>query len=419
MANTIPPMGNNNDPFQDLYKQLARMSLTSTGAMNNFRGGQIYAVPMSAPSNPFHDGQRVALISGGGARQDPEYNPIWGKDGNYIAGTVRVARRNNEVVIHFDDGRENMFHLEHCQIVLLEDAPAPKMFKVLKLNTTPLEALVIAEKTRDEIIAVLKQHQNADKIFKEWGLGEVLEYGKGMTFMFYGPPGTGKTWGATCIAKALGTTLLTISAAEIQSSEPGGANRSIQNAFSTAREKGQVLFIDECDSLIANRAHLGMILSSEVNTLLTEIEKCEGVVILATNMIGNMDRALERRISMIVEFPMPDFENRIKIWKKLIPQKFPMGEDVKIEDLAKEEFSGGQIKNVILQAARLAVSGDSKVVALIHFKTAIDRLLSSRGVMGTDSRYDQRRHGVDVGVSSGTVSKFLERGLEEGTEKGV
>jgi AAA+ superfamily predicted ATPase len=400
----------NGDPFNDLYQQLIRMQRISGGRMHVPYHG---AVDLGS-KNPFSEGQRVVLIKGVGENTDPECNPHWGKDGNYIAGKVTDTGFDS-VTIHFDHGKDNEFDLDRCKVVALEDAPEPKKKKNLKLNTTLLDALVIDEKKRDEIFAVLKQHQNSDKIFNEWGLGDVLEYGKGMTFMFYGPPGTGKTWGANCIAKALGMELLVISAAEIQSSEPGGANRAIQNAFAEAKAKNKVLFIDECDSLIQNRADLGMILSSEVNTLLTEIEKAEGVVILATNQIESMDKALERRISLILEFPMPKFDERMKIWTKLVPKKMPLAADVKLEELAKHELSGGQIKNVILQAARLAVSRDLKEVTLVEFNDAVKRLLESTGLMGSKSNYRQGG-GVGVGVQNGQVSKFLETNLQD--EKG-
>lgn len=402
------------DPFNDLYRQLMRHQMNSHG------GRMPMMVPMGVSNdNPFSKGQRVVLIKGEGEDADPECNPHWGRGGNYIAGTVK-STDGEDVTIHFDHGRDNIFDTDTCKIVLLDEAPKPKEKIKVKLNTTHLEALVIDEKKRDEIFAVLKQHQNSDKIFNEWGLGDVLEYGKGMTFMFYGPPGTGKTWGATCIAKALGMELLVISASEIQSSEPGGANRAIQNAFAEAKAKNKVLFIDECDSLIQSRADLGMILSSEVNTLLTEIEKAEGVVILATNQIETMDAALERRISLIIEFPMPTFEERLKIWGKLIPKKMPLAKDVVIDELAKEELSGGQIKNVILQAARLAVSKDLKEVTKEQFVAATARLLSSKGIMGSKSNYRQgRRQGDNVGVSNGSVAKFLERGLEEDVDTTV
>lgn len=278
--------------------------------------------------------------------------------------------------------------------------------KKMVFDPSKLDALVIEEKVREEITAVLKQYKNHDKLFDEWGLGEVIEYGRGMTFMFYGGPGTGKTWGATCIAKAMGTEMITLSAAEIQSSEPGGANRAIQEAFKEAKKTGKVIFLDECDSLIASRNDLGMVLASEVNTLLTEIEKFEGVAILATNRIEHMDEALERRISLIVEFPKPDYENRKKIWAKLLPKKMPLAKEVSIDSLATEELTGGQIKNIVLQAARVALAGECAKVELKHFEMAIARIKQSKNLMGTASRYRQGVVRDDFGVSSTTKTKL-------------
>lgn len=276
---------------------------------------------------------------------------------------------------------------------------------VLKFDQKKLNELVISPEVKEEIIAVLEQHKNHDKLFTTWGLGKMIEYGRGMSFMFYGGPGTGKTWASTCIAKAMGTDLVVLSAAEIQSSEPGGANRAIQAAFKEAKDKNKVLFIDECDSLITSRNDLGMILASEVNTLLTEIEKFEGVVILATNRIEHMDEALERRISLIVEFPKPDYGSRKKIWSKLMPAKMPITKDVSIDTLAKEELTGGQIKNVVLQAARMALAGKCTKVEMKHFAVAIARIRKSKNLMGSASRYRQGVVKDDLTPSMGK-SKF-------------
>lgn len=259
--------------------------------------------------------------------------------------------------------------------------------KKIELNFDHLEKLVITPEAKEEISSVLKQHKHQTKLFEEWGLGETIEYGKGMTFMFYGPPGTGKTWGAHCIAKVIGRELLTISASQIQTSEPGGANRNIENAFTSAREQDKILFLDECDSLITQREAVGMVLGSEINTLLTEIEKFEGVVILATNRIDTLDAALERRISLIIEFPEPTFEQRQEIWKTLIPKKMPLSDDVKVETLAEYKLTGGQIKNCVLQAARLALSSEAKAVEFRHFESAIQRVQKSKNLMGTASRW--------------------------------
>lgn len=260
---------------------------------------------------------------------------------------------------------------------------------IVKIDYTKLDPLVIDQNVKDEILAVLKQHTNFDKIFKEWGLDEIIKYGKGMTFMFYGLPGTGKTWAAHCIANAMGKELLVIGAAEIQTSEPGGANRNIKEAFDSAKSGNKVLFLDECDSLITVRNDVGMILSSEINTLLTEIENFEGVVILATNRIDTLDPALERRISLIVEFPEPDTKARENIWERMLPKKMPLEKGLSPEKLSEFHLTGAQIKNVILQAARLAAASESKFVGYDHFESAINRILRSKNLMGMASRYRQ------------------------------
>lgn len=280
-----------------------------------------------------------------------------------------------------------------------------KVVKPKKINFKNLDKVVVTPEIREEVEAVLKQHQNKDKMFVDWGL-ESIGYGKGMTFLFYGGPGTGKTWMANCISETMGMEMLCVGMAEIQTSEPGGANRAIQAAFKECKDKGKILFLDECDSLVTSRSGMGMILAGEVNTLLTEIEKCEGIVVLATNRIENLDEALERRISLIVEFPEPSFEQRREIWYKTIPKKMPL-KDVDLDSLSEHKLTGGQIKNVVLQAARLALGEDASVVEMRHFESAIKRVNKSKNLLGTASRYEQvsmRRGDIaDTGVGKKIV----------------
>jgi len=258
---------------------------------------------------------------------------------------------------------------------------AKEPVKALKLDE--LDKVVLKPEAREDIIAAIMQAHKKELIFETWGLGETVEYGKGLGLLFYGGPGTGKTWGAHCIAKALGQELMVVTTGQIQSSLAGQTNKNIENAFKAAREGNHILFLDECDSFIADRKHLGMILGSEINTILTCIEKAEGITILATNKIESLDPALERRLALILEFPKPNLEQRRKIWETLIPKKFPLGEDVTLDTLAENKLTGGMIKNVLLAAARLAASGDAKVVTKEHFEKAIARTKASENKMGT------------------------------------
>lgn len=357
------------------------------------------SVSMELTENDLEDGDEVRTIA---SYMGDSFTGIYRGQSTYRDRLVAI-----EIPGRTGGAQNNWWNLEKSDIKFLEIVKKKKSKPKAKLVFEPakLDALVIDQKVKDEIVAVLQQHKNHDKLFDEWGLGEIIEYGRGMTFMFYGGPGTGKTYGATCIAKALGTELLVLSAAEIQSSEPGGANRAIQEAFKEAKRAGKVIFLDECDSLIASRNDLGMVLASEVNTLLTEIEKFEGVAILATNRVEHMDEALERRISLIVEFPKPDYENRKKIWARLLPKKMPLAKEVVIEDLAKEELTGGQIKNIVLQAARMALAGDCSKVDKKHFDLAIARIKKSKNLMGSASRYRQGIVRDDFTVGHGQKTK--------------
>lgn len=314
----------------------------------------------------------------------------------YNSSAIQNNQMNPYSITTTGTSGSSIVYMQYQDNIAAQAATKPKP-KATVFELKHLESLVIEQEVKEEIVAVLKQHKHSDKLFKEWGLGETIEYGKGMTFLFYGPPGTGKTHSVGCIAKTCGKEVLTIGAAEIQSSEPGGANRNIQEAFKTATKEKKILFLDECDSLISSREGLGMILGSEVNTLLTEIEKYEGILVLATNRVENLDAALERRISLIVEFKEPNHTLRQEIWTKILPKKLPLAKGITAEKLADHKLTGGQIKNVLLQAARLALSEESKEVTMAHFEAAIARLLASKSLLGSKSNWNQT---ISVGMGT-------------------
>jgi len=93
----------------------------------------------------------------------------------------------------------------------------------------------------------------------------------------------------------------------------------------------------------------------DVNVLLQELERFDGVCILSTNRKVTLDKALARRISMKIEFKAPDGPLSRKIWDKIVPSELPVAEDVDFDELARTSFTGGEIKNIVLNAARTAM----------------------------------------------------------------
>lgn len=219
------------------------------------------------------------------------------------------------------------------------------------------DSVILDKDKKQSIIDTIRQVDNHDLIFTEWGFSDVFEKGTAISMLFYGEPGTGKTLMAQAIADKYGYALKTLSTAEIETPEPGGAERNIKEAFGKAGEKTVILF-DECDSLISSRKFMGAIMAAQVNALLTELEHYKGIAIFTTNRVGTLDEAFERRLSLKMEFEMPSAELRAKIWERMIPKKAPMHDDVDFGELSEIEIAGGHIKNIVLKAARMAANLD-------------------------------------------------------------
>ena len=225
-----------------------------------------------------------------------------------------------------------------------------------------LNQVILKENIKEEIIRCISQVKNESKIFKDWGFSRIIKYGRGVTILFVGPPGTGKTMTAEAIAKYLNKKLYIADISQIMNLYVGETEKNIVRIFREVKEKNAVLFFDEADGMFYSRVEsyqraIDIAYNQWINIILQEIEKFDGVVILATNKSIGMDKALERRISLKIEFEIPDIEIREKIWKSHIPENAPLSSDVDFKILAKRfQFAGGHIKNVVLNAARYVAS---------------------------------------------------------------
>ena len=235
---------------------------------------------------------------------------------------------------------------------------------------------ILPQSVRDTIDEALTVVLRRD-IFEKWGLHEHFEKGITNSILIYGPPGTGKTMVSESIAAVLGKDLMIISSASIQSNIPGQSERNMTDSFKKAEKGEAVILFDECDSLFYNRDAVGAILSAEINHFLTEIERFDGVIILTTNRLHKLDGALQRRIIAKIELGLPDAKTREEIWKKLIPEKMPT-EKLNFKKLAKASLSGGDIKNVVILAARKGIAKNKKRVEMKDFESACESVVMAK-----------------------------------------
>ena len=91
--------------------------------------------------------------------------------------------------------------------------------------------------------------------------------------------------------------------------------------------------------------------NQETSYILQRIESYEGMVILATNLVKNFDPAFMRRITVSIRFSEPDEEMRKLLWKDMLTNTALEGDEVLIENLAKQfELTGSNIKSIVRNA---------------------------------------------------------------------
>jgi len=237
-----------------------------------------------------------------------------------------------------------------------------------------MEQLVFSLPVQEALAMAVAHARHARRLFDDWGLGATVAYGRNPALLFSGPPGVGKTAAAEALACELDKPLLVADYSRIQNCFVGQTEKNIVRAFREAHNQDAVLFWDEADAMFYSRdAGQWSWEIRDVNLLLQELERFEGVCILATNRAAALDPALERRIAIKVLFERPDQTQRRRIWEKLLPQRMPLAPDVDLNTLSQLDLSGGEIKNVILNAARLALQRNREgPVSMADFRKAID-----------------------------------------------
>ncbi|NML42504.1 AAA family ATPase [Ramlibacter sp. G-1-2-2] len=132
-------------------------------------------------------------------------------------------------------------------------------------------------------------------------MGGLERLGRGR-LLLSGPPGTGKTQFAAEIAQRLGRELVYRTASDINSMWFGQSERNVARMFEECEPQGEVLFLDEADTLLAAREASGQRAEVAVTAeFLRQVEAFQGVFVCATNFGRHIDAALLRRFEYRLE----------------------------------------------------------------------------------------------------------------------
>jgi transitional endoplasmic reticulum ATPase len=207
-----------------------------------------------------------------------------------------------------------------------------------------------------------------------------LEPPKGV--LLVGPSGTGKTLTARSLANVLGVNYIAIVGPEIISKYYGEAETRLRQVFEKATKSAPCLiFIDEIDALVPNRANVeGEVekrLVAQLLGLMDGFAETKGVIVLAaTNRPDAIDPALRRpgRFDREIIFPIPDRKARREILE-IHTRSMPLTSDVDLEDIADRAYGyvGADIKGLCQVAATNALRRQVSNVADIPDNLDVNR----------------------------------------------
>src|SRR5437588_2169896 len=251
-----------------------------------------------------------------------------------------------------------------------------------------------AKEELQEIIEFLKEPQKFQK------LGGRIP--KGVLMM--GPPGTGKTLLARAIAGEAHVPFFSISGSDFVEMFVGVGASRVRDLFEQGKKNAPcIIFIDEIDAVGRHRgAGLGGghdEREQTLNQLLVEMdgfESNDGVILVAsTNRPDVLDPALLRpgRFDRRVVVGRPDVRGREGILN-VHTRKIPLSDDVDLSVVERGTpgFAGADLANLVNEAALVAARQNRKVVTMIDFELAKDKVMMGVERNSLVIREDETRH---------------------------
>lgn len=257
------------------------------------------------------------------------------------------------------------------------------LYEILIPRVT-LKNVILDQAVEKDLLGAVDMTKTIDTMQK-WGVKPTLSSKSfnSIKILFYGPSGTGKTITAEALAGQADAELFKVDASNLVTSWVGESAKNVKKVFKEfykyceTASKRVFMFFNEADQLLSARGAIVQAADKEYNQmqniLLEELENFDGVFLATTNLVDLFDTAWNRRFTIKIKFDIPSFSTRLKLWELHISDKLPLAPDVDMKKLADTELAGGQIANVVYNAARKAAlrSGKQRVVTQKDFQEAI------------------------------------------------
>lgn len=201
---------------------------------------------------------------------------------NTSLGTVRLVSKNKEV----DD-------------------------LLLQLDTyDDIKSLILSSSVEEKLERIIKEYLKKETL-RKYGLVNRRK------LLLYGASGTGKTMTASVLAKEFNLPFFVVRTERVVTKFMGETGQKLGRIFDFISEVPAVYLFDEFDAIGSQRG-----MDNEVgeqrrilNTFLQLLERddSDSFIIAATNSIESIDKAMFRRFDDVIEYCLPDREQRLAL----------------------------------------------------------------------------------------------------------
>ncbi|OCL01441.1 P-loop containing nucleoside triphosphate hydrolase protein [Glonium stellatum] len=251
----------------------------------------------------------------------------------------------------------------------------------LQWNKGAFHSLAIDNESKELIDALVN-----NKIAAEKATDMVAGKGNGLIILLHGGPGTGKTLTAESVAEIAEKPLYRVTCGDI-GTEPRQVEKYLQQVFHLGKLWSCVVLLDEADVFLEQRSLADLSRNALVSVFLRTLEYYDGILILTSNRVGTFDEAFKSRIQLALHYKPLDGPQRQQIWKNFTERLETLqkegenggegGERIdtkaimkSIDNLAKYEMNGRQIRNAITTARQLALF-KKEMLSIKHLEHSI------------------------------------------------
>lgn len=178
-----------------------------------------------------------------------------------------------------------------------------------------MTSLVLSQELKEKLDRVIKEYLKKETLSK-YGLANRRK------LLLYGASGTGKTMTASALAKEFNLPFFVVRTEKVVTKFMGETGQKLGRIFDFINEVPAVYLFDEFDAIGSQRG-----MDNEVgeqrrilNTFLQLLERndSDSFIIAATNSIESIDKAMFRRFDDVIEYKLPDREQRLVLLREYL-----------------------------------------------------------------------------------------------------